>query len=196
MAEDTPIRLDTRLAGQLRRYHTWPIIGEQTIAEHTWNVMRIYMSVCEDIDPKVVYYIQFHDIGENAVGDLPFPVKRDNQSLKEVVDNIEDISRVMQLEYWDAFREVFLGEENKTLCKSIELIEMAEFGLDQMNLGNHHGCIIADRCLHSVYDRSPPPRLARYVARRLLLFEEQYTFSIPQMDWWSAKKWGDIDVRR
>ena len=190
--EDDSVRLDTRLAGQVRRYHTWPTIKEQNIAEHCWQLLRIYLCVVDKMDPHMVYHIIFHDIGEHATGDIPYPVKRDNPRLKEEMDLLELKSQAAQMEHWHSFKQIVLSEQDTKLFKHIELIEMAEFGLDQMNLGNHHGYIIANRCLEAVYKSQPCQRLAQYVIRRLLLFFEQChpnEASYDEVEWWWFKSW-------
>ncbi len=195
MAIDDSVRLDTRLAGQVRRYHTWPILGEQTIGEHCWQLMRIYLCVVDRIDSRMVYHIMLHDIGEHSTGDIPYPVKRDNPILKEQIDFLERKSQAAQVEYWNSFRQVFLSDEDKALFKQIELVEMAEFGLDQMNLGNHHGYIIANRCLEAVYKNQPCAKLAQYVIKRLQLFFDQchpINSEYDEGEWWSAQGWEEL----
>ena len=192
--DDECVRLDTRLAGQIRRYHTWPIVGQQTIAEHCWQILRIYMAVVEQVDPFMITHIVFHDIGEHFTGDIPYPVKRDNQHLKEEIDFLEQKSYMTQLHYWDSFHMVRLNDEEKKLFKLIELTEMAEFGLDQVCLGNQHGWIVAERCLRAVYEGKPSSRLARYVAKRIGLFFRQHTTNdiIYDDDWWFQEKWEEL----
>ena len=191
MSEDDPVRLDTRLSGQIQRYHTWPTIGKQTIAEHCWQILRIYLSVVDKTDPHMIRHIMFHDIGETFTGDLPYPVKSENPDLKKQLDYLEDRSRLLQLEYWDAFRQTFLSAEDKILFKQIELVEMAEFGMDQMCLGNSHAFIIADRCLRKVYQNDTNARLMQYVLNRLGVFHKQYKTMISDSlgDWWYVEGW-------
>jgi 5'-deoxynucleotidase YfbR-like HD superfamily hydrolase len=191
MPEDDPVRLDIRLSGQLRRYHTWPIIGQQTVAEHCWQLIRIYLCVVDKIDPHMIRHAMYHDIGETFTGDLPYPVKSDNPDLKTQLDHLEDQSRLTQLEYWDAFRQTFLTKEQKILFKQIELIEMAEFGMDQICLGNSHAFIITDRCLQKVFLGDPPARLMQYVIKRLYVFHTQYKFILSDAlsDWWLVNGW-------
>lgn len=193
-SEDSPVRLDTRLSGQVRRYHTYPIIGQQTIAEHCWQIMRIYCSVVDRVDPHMVIHITFHDIGETSIGDLPYPVKSENHKLKEEADYLEQRSRYLQLDYWDAFKQVLLTEEDKKLFKQIELIEMAEFGMEQMCLGNGYAFIVADRCLRNVYQNQPCARLVQYVIKRVSLFFKQYKNTLRGAvdDWWSIIKWEEL----
>lgn len=192
---DSNVRLDTRLSGQILRYHTWPTINKQTIAEHCWNLLRIYLSVAEKIDTRLIYHIAFHDIGETETGDAPYPVKHDHPQLKEIMDAIEMKSQLRQLYYWNAFKQILITEEDLFLFKQIELIEMAEFGLDEVLLGNSHGLIVADRCLRAVYEQKPCVRLVEYVKKRLELFYKQNYFRI-RMDmisshWWSPDEWED-----
>jgi 5'-deoxynucleotidase YfbR-like HD superfamily hydrolase len=192
MSEDDSVRLDTRLAGQVRRYHTWPIVSHQTIGEHCWQLLRIYLCVVDRIDPHMVNHITFHDIGEHFTGDIPYPVKRDNPILKEQMDFLEQRSQACQMDYWNSFRQIVLTDDDKKLFKQIELIEMAEFGMDQMNLGNHHGYIIANRCLEAVYKNQPCAKLAQYVTKRLQLFFEQChpTDAIcDEIEWWWYRTW-------
>jgi 5'-deoxynucleotidase YfbR-like HD superfamily hydrolase len=188
---DDVVRLDTRLSGQIHRYHTWPTIGKQTIADHCWQILRIYLSIADNIDDHMILHIMFHDIGETAIGDLPYPVKSENHKLKEQLDFIEQKSRYTQLEFWGAFKSVLLTKADEKLFKDIELMEMAEFGMDQMCLGNSYGYIVADRCLHKVYDNEPCESLVLYIIRRLDLFHEQYKTMLSDnlSDWWYTGMW-------
>jgi 5'-deoxynucleotidase YfbR-like HD superfamily hydrolase len=191
MGEDDAVRLDIRLSGQIQRYHTWPTIGKQTIAEHCWQIMRIYCSVVDKLDPHMVMHAMFHDIGETFTGDLPYPVKSENHDLKNQLDYLEEKSRLQQLEYWNAFKQIFLSEEDRILFKQIELVEMAEFGMDQMCLGNNHAFIIADRCLRKVYENETNARLMQYILNRLGVFHKQHKSSLDASlgDWWYVEGW-------
>jgi 5'-deoxynucleotidase YfbR-like HD superfamily hydrolase len=194
MSDDTPIRLDTRLSGQLRRYHTWPIVGQQTVAEHCWNLLRIYLCVTDKIDHHMVMHIMYHDIGEIFTGDAPYPLKHNYKEVKALLDVLEIKSMIKQLNHWGAFKQIMLTEQDRILFKQIELIEMSEFGMDQVNLGNSHGFVIADRCLNAVYEQEPCARLIEYVKKRLGIFFLQIKFAllVPKLeDWWSIQKWDD-----
>jgi 5'-deoxynucleotidase YfbR-like HD superfamily hydrolase len=197
--EDECVRLDTRLAGQIHRYHTWPTTGQQSIAEHCWQLLRIYLSVVDALDPHMVQHIMFHDIGEHSTGDIPYPIKRDNPILKEQIEFLEHKSQAAQMEYWKSFKQVVLSDYDKTLFKQIELVEMAEFGLDQVAIGNNHGFIIAHRCLRSVYESLPNPRLVEYVVLRLKLFFKQcpmvFVYDMEE-DWWLISNWEKLNASK
>jgi 5'-deoxynucleotidase YfbR-like HD superfamily hydrolase len=194
--EDDCVRLDTRLAGQLKRYHTWPIIGQQTIGEHCWQILRIYLAVVDTIDPHMICHIMYHDAGEHFTGDLPYPIKRDNPILKEELDRLQNQSIAAQMQYWGCFRQIVLSDYDKAFFKQMELIEMAEFGMDQVNLGNNHGFIIADRCLHAAYEQKPCYRLCKYVIKRIKLYKIQNDLSFEHdigKNWWRTNKWEAIN---
>lgn len=155
----------------------------------------------DDISPAVIFRIIFHDVGEHITGDLPYPVKKDNPTLKTEVSTIEQQSCNAQFKYWDVpEHEVRIDRSEEILIKQIELIEMAEFGLDQMCLGNQHGMIVASRCLKAVYEAKPPPytRLVQYVINRLHLFYHQHRNldSYPLEEWWFADKWRKLHERK
>jgi 5'-deoxynucleotidase YfbR-like HD superfamily hydrolase len=201
VATDDPVRLDTRLAGQIKRYHNWPTIGTQTIAEHTWNMLRIYMCVTESINPAVVYFITFHDIGEHESGDMPYPIKKNNPDLKEIMDRIEWESLARQFEYWGNTLSMAISKEDRQFVKQIEMMEMAEFGMDQLCLGNNHGFIVADRCLCAVFkDPTRYLKLIEYIMKRLNLFYKQCLWSDVisghKFDvWWEVNTWERIHDR-
>jgi 5'-deoxynucleotidase YfbR-like HD superfamily hydrolase len=144
----------------------------------------------------MIHHIVFHDIGEHFTGDIPYPVKSQNPDLKSQMEFLELRSMMVQLDYWDAFRQSMLTEDDKRLFKQIELIEMAEFGMDQVALGNNHGFIIADRCLLAVYEGKPSVNLAGYVIKRLKLLFRQvpiiYSYGLGT-EWWTIYKWEELN---
>jgi hypothetical protein len=191
------IRLDTRLAGQVQRYHTWPTIRKQTIAEHTWQILRIYSCV-DELNVNTALAIIYHDIGEHYTGDIPYPVKAQNPELKKEMDVLELQSWAAQLTAWEVPHIHALDIADKKFFKLVEIIEMAEFGLDEVCLGNSHGLLIADRCLRHVYKNIAFPacgkeaRLVTYIVRRLNLFMQQCMNRIVRDGpWWYTNHWED-----
>jgi hypothetical protein len=194
MADDDNVRIDTRLAGQLTRYHTWPKIHNQSIGEHSWQILRIYSSVVDAIDPGFVLYTVFHDIGEHTTGDMPYPIKRDNPDLQSIMTRLEIGSMLRQMAYWGSIPTHEINSDNMRLFKQIELMEMAEWGMDEVCLGNSHGYTVADRCLRALYGYSPCQRLCEYVIKRLDLFFKQYQLGVRKeqyelKDHWRITKW-------
>lgn len=121
---------DIRLAGQVVRYHTWPTHQRQTVADHSWNVLRIYQQIWVLTVPVTVY-ILYHDCGEIKLGDLPFPVKQTDVDFKLICERIERVAlKDMEIELPQ------LSAVEKKQVKIADLIEMHEFGLMEIRLGN------------------------------------------------------------
>jgi hypothetical protein len=76
------VEYSARTAGGVRRYHTWPVLRPQTVAEHTWHVMRIWWQVYGPMSPAVSSYLLLHDAGEGQAGDVQFGAKRRYPELK------------------------------------------------------------------------------------------------------------------
>lgn len=131
------MNLDPRRAGQVKRYHTWPTIQQQSVAEHTFHVQRIYTSITTP-QLATLLYIQQHDLGEIAAGDPPYPVKAQNPGLKKEITEIEDLALKSMSVAW---RMPLANPDGYqiALAKIADLIEMAEFGLDEVALGSLFG---------------------------------------------------------
>lgn len=121
----------SRLAGGVKRYHTWPTLQQQTVADHIFNVLRIYWHLYGPPPPVVFTYLIWSDAGELKTGDLPFPVKRDNPQLKEICDQLEG-QAVKQM--GGMLPE--LTDNQRWQVKAVDLLEMFEFGRVEVCLGN------------------------------------------------------------
>lgn len=132
-----------RLAGLVRRYHTWPISREQTVAEHSWHVARLYLTLfgIDEMSGPVWEYILWHDAAEIVTGDLPFPVKVNNQDLKQACDRIEaDALSKMQVILPQ------LTSEQKKRVKLCDILEMWEYGIEEFQRGNQFSIPVIKRC--------------------------------------------------
>lgn len=125
------VNLNPRLAGQVLRYHVWPTLRQQSVGEHVWQVMRIYVEIFGVPQDNALYHILHHDSGEIITGDLPFPVKRDNPTLKKIFDDMEDATTdAMKIETF------FVSKVLKWSFRICDLMEMLEFGLQEEQMGN------------------------------------------------------------
>lgn len=136
---------DPRLAGRVARYHTWPHIRVQSVGEHSWQIARILLSIAPD-NQRLLQHAIVHDMGELAVGDIPYPVKRNNPDLATVMNRLED-DAVISLETTAKTRfRVELTSDEKWVFKLCEYIEMFEHGREEQLLGNGFMEKVADRC--------------------------------------------------
>jgi 5'-deoxynucleotidase YfbR-like HD superfamily hydrolase len=131
-----------RFAGLVKRYHTWPVLREQTNAEHTWHVLRIYHKLFGPPSTDVTLAIMYHDVGEIKTGDAPFPVKRENPDLKAAYDRVEAAHREILLPYDTTSK---LTEYEIRCIKICDLVEMWEYGMEEYLKGNNLAIPIIDR---------------------------------------------------
>jgi 5'-deoxynucleotidase YfbR-like HD superfamily hydrolase len=81
-----------RFAGQVKRYHTWPVFRNQTTGEHTWQVMRIYWQIFGPMTAEVSTFILWHDAGELVTGDYPGMFKTMVPEVKPLLDRAERLA--------------------------------------------------------------------------------------------------------
>lgn len=129
---------DIHMAGRVKRYHTWPVLHQQTVAEHCWGVASLYAAIFGMPRAEVFYYCLHHDSGELWAGDLPFTVKDKVPGLREAMEDGERAGR--------AILNVLLPQltdQEKRRVKICDLLEMYFFGLIEVAMGNTYGSPIA-----------------------------------------------------
>jgi 5'-deoxynucleotidase YfbR-like HD superfamily hydrolase len=119
------------LAGKVKRYHTWPMLNQQTVGEHSARVANIYVEIYGMPRAEILYYCLNHDAGELWAGDVPFGIKR---SLPELHDQME-IAEAQGLKMLDITLPT-LTDEEKARVKICDLLEMWETGMYEEMMGN------------------------------------------------------------
>lgn len=148
-----PVTLDPRRAGQVTRYHTWPRLREQSVGEHSWQVQRILLAVWPDAPRHLILHCMTHDVGESVSGDPPYPIKALNVDLKKACDRIEREAHWMMAVDWWLPSSVQLSDFEAYVFKLCEFIEMWEWGLFEMDLGNQHAQLVVERCVDGMMAR-------------------------------------------
>lgn len=172
-----------RLAGQVLRYHTWPVHRQQSVGEHTWQVMRIYAKLFGPPSPAVFLFLLWHDAGELVTGDPPFPFKASNPEIKAAYDVAE--RKAVANMGGELYPEP-LNERQQRYIKTCDLIEMLEFGISELNMGNKYAEPIVDdianaiRALWSKTDYPPRPTDG--------VWEQIERYIVNEIDWLSAGK--------
>lgn len=119
------------LAGQVRRWHTWPTLRKPTVAEHQCRVAQIYCELWGLPRAEVLYYCLHHDQGEQFAGDVPFGGKHRVEGYGEAVNAAENLGLAAQ--------KITLPELTKTewhRFKICDMLEMWEFCLHEQRMGN------------------------------------------------------------
>jgi HD domain len=168
---------DPRVAGQVTRYHSWPRLREQSVAEHTWQVMRILMTVWPDAPCKIIKHAMFHDVGE-MYGDIQWPWKLRVPELGVGAKKAEAEVHSFMTELWDLPPPVTLSQYEHDVFKICENLEMWEWALFELNLGNKFAVVVAKRMMAavsnglSVIDKPQNgypdlrPAITRYIQKR------------------------------
>lgn len=153
-------------AGRLRRYNTWAVHHEQTVGEHCWQVARIYEAIFGPASGAVERFIRHHDTAELIVGDPPFPIKKDNPDLKEIYNRLE--AEAVPVLGIQGFDNIPVTEKEKV--KICDLIEMMEFGMVEVEMGNRLAVRIVTRTLtaalkmaHELLDNSDLENVKAYI---------------------------------
>jgi 5'-deoxynucleotidase YfbR-like HD superfamily hydrolase len=152
-----------RYAGLVKRYHTWPVIREQTVAEHTWHVLRIYDQIFGLPSLNAIRAVIYHDVGEVKTGDAPFPVKRENSDMKAAYDRVEAIHRSKLLDGVDPEDSTTVDEHR--YLKICDLLEMWEYGVEERAKGNTLAQPIIDRTLEAALQMCETPHENLAVAK-------------------------------
>jgi hypothetical protein len=166
----------SRLAGEVMRYHTWPMHHRQTVGEHTWQVMRIYWQIWGPLPPELSSFLIWHDAGEIATGDIPFPVKAQNPTLKAEMDALEDQAVTLMGGLLHALQEPL-----KVRAKACDIIDMYECGKAEVVMGNKFAQPIVDDT-YTALERLPlspddSMMVFKYLARSHEVIEENGTTS-------------------
>lgn len=130
-----------RNAGRVKRFHTTSVIGEQTVADHTYGVMCIIQELWPDCSKKLLLAAMYHDSAEYLTGDNPAPAKRKYATLHQALsDAEEDIAR----EYNTT---VVMDEKDERRLKIADITELVLFAREQLKMGNGYFTIVLDRGL-------------------------------------------------
>lgn len=127
------IYADRYLAGKTKRYHTWPMIKEQSVADHCHRVACLYVEIFGYPRPEVLYFCLNHDSGELWAGDPPFGLSNHYPEYRHIKNKAEEHGR--QLLKIDL---PVLFDEETLKVKVCDILEMYETGLYEMRLGNQY----------------------------------------------------------
>lgn len=158
---------DPRRAGLVKRYHTWETLMVQSVAEHSWQVMRILLAIYPGAPRHMLIHCMTHDIGETVAGDMPFPIKLLYPELRRVCDESEFMAHTTMSNMWNVPYPVTLSDLEKSIFKLAEFMEMWEYGLHEVELGNHIAKLICTRTQPGIvkYLKEVPENIERAAAR-------------------------------
>lgn len=153
------IETDPRIAGQIARYHTWPTHRTQSVGEHSWQILRILLTIWPAAPRRMLVHTTLHDVGEMA-GDIPYPGKKNDPVLKDRMNVAERRVHSEMTSRWNLPPAIVLSHYEEKVFKLCEYLEMWEFGLHEQNMGNRYGAVVSLRMLQAASallgDLTPP----------------------------------------
>lgn len=124
-----------REAGSIKRFHAVRTIKEETIGEHSFNMVNLVMILTEGkASRELILAAITHDMGEWAVGDIPSQIKKAlPPELRIEVDKRE----------YDAIRTIHpilpgLDETDLHLLKLADNLDGLLKCIDELKMGNQH----------------------------------------------------------
>jgi len=131
----------TRRGGAVKRFHTVPFIGEQTVAAHTFGVLNIVMRLADSWSPDLVRAVLWHDLSECELGDIPAQAKWKHGNLHAALE--------ANFNYHHQLLTNPLTAIESKLIKFADRMELLLTAIEQARLGNQGAEVIIDRvCEH------------------------------------------------
>jgi 5'-deoxynucleotidase YfbR-like HD superfamily hydrolase len=163
------------MAGQVRRYHTWPVLRQQSLAEHQWQVWRLVRAIHPSASQDLQTAALTHDVGEVATGDMPSYAKN-SEALRAVLCTAETRAHQQMVLPWSLPAPRPLAGFEQWVLTLADVLERWEFALEEMYMGNRFALLIAGRAVDSLQQamlaREDDPylevceRLRSYMQRR------------------------------
>lgn len=119
-----------RNGGNVKRYHTIPIIREQSNAAHSWGVAVLFDQLWGVKSMNGVRASLYHDCAEYVTGDIPAPIKRSSKNVKEAINEVEHKFNT------ELGITVGLNKEDQVKVKFCDCLEGALFCLEELEMGN------------------------------------------------------------
>jgi 5'-deoxynucleotidase YfbR-like HD superfamily hydrolase len=157
-----------RHASKTKRLHTWSIIGQQNIAEHSWGVAmlvrELYRRMGTTPRAELLMAALSHDLPEGHLGDMPAPVKWKSEEIRQRYELLEqeEAERLCVDDY------PALSENERVVLEFADKMELLWFCVEQRRLGNVGIRIVFERQLQYVLTRLRfPPEIAPHTSNML-----------------------------
>jgi len=155
-----------RKGGQTKRFHTERLIGEETVAQHSFGVACLVILLEPAPSVALLKAALFHDIAEQDTGDVPAPVKWKHPELKGLLHRIEEIFH--ERYSWSLSTNLSVHEE--TVLKWADSLDLMCTAMEQRMLGNRY----MDEVFYKVRDflnNHQPNSMGRKLLKQL---EDEY----------------------
>lgn len=130
--------------GAVRRLHTRHVLGEHSVARHSWGVAVLCDLLTEGkASANLLKAALYHDLSEQFTGDVPKTTKWYSKDLSNALELIE---RTWYM-YFDCFcHEYRLAPEERNVFAWADLLDLMLACYTEYIAGNQHIVDVIDRC--------------------------------------------------
>ena len=149
--------------GQVRRWHTMPHSNPQSVAEHSANCLDLLFMLHPSPSMNLVKGLLWHDRAERYVGDIPSPVRREDDALSMAYNQAE--LSYFQTQIPSAYEAISsLTDEERRWLRAIDTLELLLWAENQKLLGNQHCAIVAGRARRYLsLDKETPKEVTEFL---------------------------------
>lgn len=123
-----------RKANHVRRLHTVRVIHEETVGEHTANIIAAVMEFTHfKPSANLLMSAAMHDLAEVYTGDVPANVKKEYPAVKEALDRAES-DWLKRMEFPNIFLK--LTNEERLILKFCDAFDLLQKCLIETAMGN------------------------------------------------------------
>lgn len=139
-----------RSAARVSRMHIFTTHHQQSVGEHTFGVLSLLFFVIPEPTMAMVRGCLYHDAAEAMTGDVPAPTKWRYPALGEALAAAEqDIERSHGI-------EVSMTEHEKRVLAYCDLMELALYASEEVDIGNHGAASVLRNCLIALRHKNLP----------------------------------------
>lgn len=122
-----------REAGDVQRLHTVPVVGDASVAKHSWNMAMILWLLHPSPSLKLIMQALTHDNCERWTGDIPAPAKY------RMFPALGAEMKAAEIKVADALGLDFtLSDEDQKWVRAADLLEFLMYCEDQLAMGNEN----------------------------------------------------------
>lgn len=164
-----------RRGGRVKRFHTEPIIGEETVGHHSYNVACWVIALTNHEVPRdLLLAAIYHDTDEQVLGDIPGPAK---WFASDVINLVESKQREFRQSQG---LEIQLTDEQHNTLKWADKLDLLLTCYDQQRLGNKLGLEMCCRVV-KLLESLPAHEVGSKVLEAWLLHHpEHYQSDVPR----------------
>jgi 5'-deoxynucleotidase YfbR-like HD superfamily hydrolase len=135
-----------RSAARVERMHTQPLARQQTVGEHTFNVLALIDMIAPEMTINLWRAALYHDIPEAITGDMPGNIKWKYEGLAKSLDQVE--KGIIT----DYHLVVNLAEKEERVLKFCDTMELAIFCIEEAERGDRNAIRVAYNCIRFLED--------------------------------------------